>query len=246
MIQHFARLSPDVLTVLRLLASFGTNVCRTLRADLDVQGDLVTITIVPVVAPPPELHDCAAGAFSALIQALGGARAHPVEVRLPRVCPTRPERYEKFFGSKVVFDAPELSLVYPLAALAAPADEDAAPEAPSTALTARAGNALVTQIRTHVLAGLADGVPLFASVARKVGISVRTLRRRLTEVHSSYAALVDDARRERALSLARRPELDVGRLAELTGFADASAFARAFRRWTGERPHAYLRRARRR
>jgi AraC-like DNA-binding protein len=35
--------------------------------------------------------------------------------------------------------------------------------------------------------------------------------------------------------------MDVGRLAELTGFTDASAFARAFRRWTGERPHAYMR-----
>ena len=49
-----------------------------------------------------------------------------------------------------------------------------------------------------------------------------------------------------AATLASRAELDVGRLAELTGFTDASAFARAFRRWTGERPRAFMRRVRER
>jgi AraC-like DNA-binding protein len=46
------------------------------------------------------------------------------------------------------------------------------------------------------------------------------------------------------LTLASRAELDVGRLAELTGFADASTFARAFRRWTGAGPREFMQRAR--
>ncbi|MET0341552.1 MAG: AraC family transcriptional regulator ligand-binding domain-containing protein [Polyangiales bacterium] len=245
-IRHVIEMSTDLLTVAQLLAHFGTYVCRNMSITLEVGERYVTSTCIPYLEPPPELHDCVAGAFCALLETLAGAGLRPVEVRLPRPCPTTRERYEKFFGAPVVFDAPHFQMVYALDALRKPMKEDAPlhPASPVAALTARAGNALAVQIRTHLLARLAEGVPLLPSVARKLGLSARTLRRRLAEVRSSYAELVDEARRERALSLAARAELDVGRLAELTGFTDASAFARAFRRWTGQRPREYMQRVR--
>ena len=245
LIRHFVQLSPDLLTVLRLLADFATHVSGTMRTTVTVDDDVVVITIVPVVESLPELYDCLAGACCTLVETLGGTGLRPLEVRLPRPCPTRPQRYENFFGTAVMFEAPQLQLVYARAALGSPATEPGPPDAaPSAALTAHVRTSLALQVRTHVLTHLADGVPLLSSVARKLGLSARTLRRRLSDVRSTYVELVDEARRERALSLASRAELDVGRLAELTGFTDASAFARAFRRWTGERPREYMRRAR--
>lgn len=247
LIRHFIPVSPDLFTVLQLLANFWTYVCGTAQTTLRVDGSLVTITIVPTVEPPPELYDGAAGACCSLIQTLGGAGLRPVEVRLPRPRPARPQRYEQFFGAPVQFEAAQLQLVYAHAALRSPASEEALPDAaPWSALIAPSASVLVSQVRTHVLALLAEGVPKFANVARKLGLSTRTLRRRLSQGRSSYAELVDEARRERALALASRAELDVGRLAELTGFTDASAFARAFRRWTGERPREFMRRVRER
>jgi AraC-like DNA-binding protein len=247
LIRHFIPVSPDLLTVLQLLANFWTHICGTARMTLHVDAGVVTITIVPTVKLPPELYDSAAGACCLLIQTLGGAGVRPTQVRLPRPRPSRPQRYEQFFGAPVAFELAELQLVYPHAALRSPASGAALPEAtPLSALLAPSANALAAQIRTHVLALLAEGVPKLPSVARKLGLSARTLRRRLSQARSSYAELVDEARRERALALANRAELDVGRLAELTGFADASAFARAFRRWTGERPRAFMRRVRER
>jgi AraC-like DNA-binding protein len=247
LIRHFIPVSPDLFTVLQLLAHFWTHVCGTARATLRADGDLATITIVPTIEPPPELYDGTAGACCLLIQTLGGAGLRPVAVRLPRPHPTRPQRYEQFFGAPVQFEAARLELVYAHAALRSPASEEALPDAtPFSLLISPSASALVSQIRSHVLALLAEGVPKLPSVARKLGLSARTLRRRLSQARSSYAELVDEARRERALALASRAELDVGRLAELTGFADASAFARAFRRWTGERPRAFMRRVRER
>lgn len=245
LIRHCTQTSSDLLTVMQLLAHFGTYVARTTRITLKIDDDVVTTRIVPVVPGPPELYDCMSGACCALMEALGGKGLRPLEVRLPRPRPPRPERYEKFFGAPVVFDAPNWEFVYAREALRATVKDETTPQgSPSPALSARGGNALALQIRTHVLARLAEGVPLLSHVARKLGLSARTLRRRLSEARSSYAELVDEARRERALSLASRAELDVGRLAELTGFTDASAFARAFRRWTGERPREFMRRAR--
>lgn len=247
LVRHFIPLSPDLFTVVRLLTHFWTHVCGTARASLRVDDNLVTISIVPSIEPPPELYDGVAGACCLLLETLGGAGVRPVEVRLPRARPERPQRYEQFFGAPVLFEVAELQLVYAHEVLRAPVSAEALPDtAPLSALMVTSASALVQQIRAHVLALLADGVPKLPSVARKVGLSARTLRRRLSAARSSYAELVDDARRERALALARRAELDVGRLAELTGFTDASAFARAFRRWTGERPREFMRRARER
>ena len=245
LIRHVIEMSTDLLTVLELLAYFGTHVARTIRIAVTVDDSVVIFGVVPVVECPNELYDCFAGACCTLIETLGGSGLRPQEVRLPRPCPASPERFEKFFGATVVFDAPQLQLVYARDALCSPVREEAPPETGALAASlTQGGNALALLIRTHVLARLAEGVPLLPSVARKLGLSARTLRRRLSEARSSYAELVDEARRERALALARRAELDVGRLAELTGFTDASAFARAFRRWTGERPGEYMRRAR--
>jgi AraC-like DNA-binding protein len=246
-IRHIIQMSSDLLTVMQLLAQFGTYVGANTQITLTADDSIVTITAVPLIEAPPEVYDCVAGAGCALLQVLGGAGLRPLEVRLPHACPTRPERYEKFFGAPVKFETPEFQVVYAREALRSPvASEVPSHAAQPTGFGAPGGNALALEIRRHVLAGLAEGVPLLPSVARKLGLSARTLRRRLAEVRSSYGELVDEARRERALALASRAELDVGRLAELTGFVDASAFARAFRRWTGERPREYMRRMRER
>lgn len=249
LISHFIRSSTDLLAVMQLFAHFGTHVARTASISLRVEDSIVTVTIVPVVEAPAVLYDCMTGAACALMEAVGGPDVRPMQVRMPRPCPPRPERYEKAFGAPIVFDAPRWEFDYARETLRGRVLRDTSGPSPASALAAptpQSGNALAMQIRTHLLARLAEGVPLLASVARKLGLSARTLRRRLSDIRSSYAELVDEARRERALSLATRADVDVGRLAELTGFTDASAFARAFRRWTGERPRDYMRRARQR
>ena len=66
------------------------------------------------------------------------------------------------------------------------------------------------------------------------------MRRRLEESGTSYRGLVDEVRRDRALAQLA-PNTDVSTLAQGLGFSDATALARAFRRWTGRSPQEYLR-----
>jgi AraC-like DNA-binding protein len=73
-------------------------------------------------------------------------------------------------------------------------------------------------------------------VAGALQLSVRTLRRRLSEDGSSFRALCEQVRVETARRLLREEGMTVAAAAEQLGFSDARAFRRAFKRWLGQVP----------
>jgi AraC-like DNA-binding protein len=81
-------------------------------------------------------------------------------------------------------------------------------------------------------------------VAGKLGVSARTLQRRLADTGTRWSELLEEARRELAARLLVDPSLSVDDVAVLLGYAEASAFHRAFRRWTGQTPGAFRRQRR--
>jgi AraC-like DNA-binding protein len=81
--------------------------------------------------------------------------------------------------------------------------------------------------------------PQMESVARRFGMSVRSLRRRLTEEGVSYGALVEEALATVAKSMLDDPSRSIQETAYALGFSDPSAFHRAFKRWTNLTPKQY-------
>jgi len=77
--------------------------------------------------------------------------------------------------------------------------------------------------------------------ARALGLSTRTLKRRLADEDTDFTSLLDEQRRQRALILLRSAELSVESVAEQVGYSDVANFTRAFRRWSGTTPTAYRR-----
>ena len=95
-----------------------------------------------------------------------------------------------------------------------------------------------------IYALLPKGHPTIEEVARLLDISPRTLQRRLNGEGISYSDLVDRCRCNaacEALECTKRPIQHIG---ATLGYADASSFARAFRRWTGAAPRVYRNRLR--
>src|SRR5690606_15263344 len=76
-------------------------------------------------------------------------------------------------------------------------------------------------------------------VAAGLGMSSRSLQRKLQELGTSYASILNETRRDLATRYLMDARYSVTEVAFLVGFEDASAFARAFRRWTGRSPSAY-------
>src|SRR6185312_3397361 len=93
---------------------------------------------------------------------------------------------------------------------------------------------LVERVRRAALATLAHS-PSLESLASQLGVSARTLRRQLAQQHTTVRAIVDDVRRERADQLLAQGEA-VKAIASALGFSEASAFSRAYKRWTGRSP----------
>lgn len=94
------------------------------------------------------------------------------------------------------------------------------------------------ELRHH--AGLREGS--LAQAAASVGVSARTLQRRLEHAKTSFSRELDVARRERAFQLVTLTQRPLSDIALELGFADASVFSRAFRNWYGDQPRVLRRR----
>ncbi len=78
--------------------------------------------------------------------------------------------------------------------------------------------------------------PAAPEIAAQLGLSLRTFHRRLAEDGQSYQTIVDGMRRSVATELLENTHLAIDQVAERVGFADATSFRKAFKKWTNRSP----------
>lgn len=98
---------------------------------------------------------------------------------------------------------------------------------------------LIFELQRVITDLLPDGYPLISATADRMGLSVRTLQRRLAELEISYAELVARLRFSRACLELRKPGVRIAELSARMGYRDPSSFSRAFVRWSGLSPQKY-------
>ncbi|MEX2208263.1 MAG: AraC family transcriptional regulator [Myxococcota bacterium] len=100
------------------------------------------------------------------------------------------------------------------------------------------------EVRALIARDICNGHPDMERIARALGLSGRTLQRRLAERGLVWKTMVEEVRRELALRYLKDVSTSLTEVAFLLGYSDLSAFGRAFRRWTGTTPAAQRRRLR--
>ena len=108
----------------------------------------------------------------------------------------------------------------------------------------RGEDRLLNKVRETVLQQLPGGLPKIEDVAAVVGMSGRTLQRRLRERQLRYQQVLDEVRRELCQQMLKDSHLELHEVADYLGFNDQSAFQHAFRRWEAMTPGQYRRQTR--
>lgn len=175
-----------------------------------------------------------------------GELSAPREVRLPFARPLHGAEYERIFRCPVQFDAERAELVFDANLLErrqAFADERLGALLKSRAdmLLANSLHSLPMHQRVHDL--LREDFALLDSgaeqLARRLGMSVRTMRRRLSAEGKPLLILAEEARRALAEQLLGETDTPVKQISERLGYSEPSAFHRAFKRWTSETPVSF-------
>jgi AraC-like DNA-binding protein len=149
-----------------------------------------------------------------------------------------------FLGGEIEFGADVDELVFPAAVKLLPlvgADphlnqllikycDEALPHRKANVATLRSG------IENAIIPLLPHGMARAAEIARRLGMSHRTLARRLASEGLTLSVILDELRASLAGNYLKTGELPISQIAWLLGYREVSAFTHAFKRWTGMTP----------
>jgi AraC-like DNA-binding protein len=212
------------------------------------RAGLVHVALAPRCEMTPDAARHFVEHFFALLVTRGrlltGGGMKLLRATFVHAAPASISEHERIFGAPLEFGATANEMVAESDGLSVPL-RSSNPElleplerAAATILERRLED-VVVRTRAVVPEVLRTGEPGLSGVARRLGVSARTLQRRLGEQGTSYALIVDEVRRELAQREVALGTRSFGEIAFLLGFSQASAFDRAFRRWTGCTPSAY-------
>jgi AraC-like DNA-binding protein len=239
--------SPDVETALRSLVSFFHLHVHGAVISIEVHGNVAVLNYgiyESRVKATDQIGDGAVAVMFNIMRALCGPDWKPIEARFAHRKPEDVRPFRQFFCAPVRFFAEENAVVFSADWLTRPLP-GTDPELHRVlqkqvdALAARHSADFAEQVRSVLRTALLTSHAKADEVAALFSIHSRTMHRRLKAFDTSFQELVDESRFEIARQMLEASAEDVSEIAASLNYADASAFTRAFRRWSGTTPAAW-------
>ena len=240
--------SGRISRALNLFSRYGRLFTRTLETSVRDHEDTLAIVLNPTVTNA-QVQYFALSAYALFLDRLFLTPldgAHLVQ-RLELVLPMPPQFTEMRaqIGFPVVFDRSENRVILDPALIDAPLKQ-ADPQTVRLLeemceiqlASAMAEGGLQSQVQAIFLNNI-SAPPKLDELARTLGLSARSLRRRLHDAGTSYQKLLEGTRAGLARSLLNETREPIAAIAYELGFENPSHFGRAFKRWTGQSPSAF-------
>lgn len=183
-------------------------------------------------------YDLAIAAQISGVRQLCGAGWNPEMVLLPRAYPADERPYREYFRCPVVFDADRAAFQLNAAVLTQRlgSGNPSRKRALEREIASQPPEALTVALYRSLRLVLLDGGTRAGPLAQQFAMHRRTLQRYLKQQGITFRAVLDEVRYDVARQLLRETTLPAGEIAQAVGYAEASSFTHAFRRWSGRTP----------
>ncbi|WP_436640233.1 AraC family transcriptional regulator ligand-binding domain-containing protein [Microbaculum sp. FT89] len=236
----------DGRTALEILTRYLSTRIDVAYAELVVESNRVVVEwgFSPLMVKRWQLNDFAAVLIMGLLMPIIDRNWRSMAVQLVRPAPRTLDCHRRILGRVIEYSQRTNLIAFPLDALSAtPANADPALFRIACRLLHRIqvernhARDLITSVREEIIQALPseDGAQL-KRVARRLGLSERSLQRYLSEHNTSFQQLFDETRKALAERYLEDPSLSFSEIAYQLGFSAPSAFTRASYRWFGKKP----------
>ncbi len=241
--------SPNLIVALDRLATYK-QLCAPIRVELTVGTDesmTATLHWIDAETPPPASLTTVELALIVRIARMGTRReVGPTHVSLPAL-PDHIEPYEAYFGTTVQ-TAARGSVTFSRDTLQTPfltSSEELwkvfEPDLRRRLASLQAGSTTAERVRAVLLESLPSGRANIGDVATRLGVSARTLQRRLRSEGAGFGGVLAEVRQQLARHYLAQTDLPCNEIAFLLGYDEPNSFFRAFQGWTGLSPERHRR-----
>ncbi len=248
-VAHVAMASNTLSDALDRFLDYSRLVNTTSEYSLETRDKNTHLTFRLNCAPwilPRHAAEGSVGIIWFAIRKMLGPTVKPIEIGFQHSRPRNTREHRRVFGAPVHFDRPTNELVFEGELLLRPFET-----ANPVLLTDYAGQAqkmldrlpeadpFVQQVRRAIYDSLGSGDLAMQSIARKLEMSIHTLRRKLGEQGNSFQSILSSMRRDLAFVYLENIKWTTMDVAFVLGFSDPASFKRTFKRWTGKTPGEY-------
>lgn len=243
---YLAAASTTVAQAFHNLSRYSRVVSEAILFELIDKNDGVALTIIPMGRygePPPQYCEFVAMLMVRAMRAVTSRRLTASEVNFSHARDVSFDEIAQLFGCKVAFARSEQSVVFPQSALQiAIMSADArlleilSAHGDHLLAERRHATGLRNLVERQLIRMLPEGRVHAAIVARQLGMSPRSLTRRLADEHTSFSDILDNLRRQQAHHHLADERISLQQIAWLLGYSEMAAFNHALKRWTGTSP----------
>lgn len=248
-IGYLSEHSPNLREAIQMSARYARIVMDGPRLELCEEGDTATLRFTLLCGESPEVRVTAEFSTSSivhLIRRFVGVDAQAQRVFFAYKPPAHCAEYARVFGGREQFSHEFTGVEFERSwldrtQLSGSPELYALLQARAELLLARLkqDGPAVERVGRWLASQSQQTRPTMDTTAQGLGMSARSLRRRLREERALYSELVEDARATRAKRMLEDPRCSIQETAYAMGFGTPAAFTRAFKRWTGMAPSAY-------